>query len=58
MVKAMDCGIVVSKFELQSQYDVHFQTNTPGKGIKPLILLAMGKIASLLFFLKDGFVIK
>ena len=25
MVKAMDCGIVVSEFVLQSRYYVHFQ---------------------------------
>ena len=42
MVKALDCGIVVSKFELQSRYYVHFRTNTLGKGMNPLILLAMG----------------
>ena len=35
MVKAMDCGIVVSEF-------VHFRTNTLGKGMNPLILPAMG----------------
>ena len=28
MVKAMDCGIVVSEFVLQSRYYVHFQANT------------------------------
>ena len=37
MVKAMDGGIVVSEFELQSRYYVHF-----GKGMNPLILPAMG----------------
>ena len=37
MVKAMDCGIVVSEFVLQSCYYVHFQPNTLGKGINPLI---------------------
>ena len=42
MVKAMDCGIVVSEFELQSHYYVHFPTNTLGKGMNPLILPAMG----------------
>ena len=50
IVKAMDCGIVVSEFVLQSLYYVHFRTNTLGKGMKPLILLAMGEIVSLLFF--------
>ena len=42
MVKAMDCGNVVSEFVLQSPYDVHFQANTLGKGMNPLILPAMG----------------
>ena len=28
MVKAMDCGIVVSEFVLQSRYYVHFRANT------------------------------
>ena len=42
MVKAMDCGIVVSEFVLQSRYYVHFRTNTLGEGMNPLILPAMG----------------
>ena len=42
MVKAMDCRIVVREFVLQSRNYVHFRTNTLGKGMKPLILLAMG----------------
>ena len=42
MVKAMDCGIVVNQFVFQSRYDVHFRTNTLGKGMNPLILPAMG----------------
>ena len=33
MVKALDCGIVVSKFELQSCYCVHFWSNTLRKGM-------------------------
>ena len=32
-----DCGIIVSKFELQSTYYVNFRINTQGKGMKPLI---------------------
>ena len=35
MVNAMDCGIVVNKFVLQSCYYVHFQVNTLGKGMNP-----------------------
>ena len=42
MVKAMDCGIVVREFVLQSRYYVHFRANTIGKGMNPLILPAMG----------------
>ena len=42
MVKALDCEMVVSEFELESRYYVHFQKNTLGKGMKPLILQAMG----------------
>ena len=34
MVKAMDCGIVVSEFVLQSLYHVHFRANAIGKGKK------------------------
>ena len=44
MVKAMNCGIVVREFLLQSRYYVHFRKNTLGKGMNPLILTpAMGK---------------
>ena len=42
MVKAMDCGIVVRDFVLQSRYYVHFRANTLGKGMNPLILRTMG----------------
>ena len=41
MVKAMDCGIVECEFVLQSRCYVHFQANTLGKGMNPLILLTM-----------------
>ena len=41
MVEKMDCGMVASKFELQSRYYVHFRTNTLGKGMNPLILPVM-----------------
>ena len=44
MVKAMNCGIVVREFVLQSRYYVHFRAITLGKGMNPLILPpAMGK---------------
>ena len=42
MVNAVDCGIVVREFVLQSRYYVHFRANTLGKGMNPLILPAMG----------------
>ena len=42
MVKAIDCGIVVREFVLQSHFYFHFRANTLGKGMDPLILPAMG----------------
>ena len=42
MVKAMDRGIIVRESVLQSRYYIHFQANTLGKGMNPLILPAMG----------------
>ena len=39
MVKAMDCGIVVCEFVLQSRYYVHSRANTLGKGMNTLILM-------------------
>ena len=41
MVKALDCEIVVSEFELQSCYYIHFRTNTMEKGMNTLILRSM-----------------
>ena len=38
MVKAMDCGIVVSEFKLQSPSYDQFRTNALGKGMNPLFL--------------------
>ena len=35
MVKKIDCKIVVSEFEFQSRYYVHFRTNILGKGMNP-----------------------
>ena len=36
MVKAMDCEILISEFEPQSRYYIHFRANTFGKGMIPL----------------------
>ena len=41
MVKVMDCRIVVSEFEVQLCYYIHFQINTLQKGTNSLILPAM-----------------
>ena len=41
MVKAMDFGIVVYEFEIQSRYYIPFRTNTLGKDINPLIIPAI-----------------
>ena len=40
MFKAMDCGIVVREFVLQSRF--YIRANTLGKGTNSLILPAMG----------------
>ena len=50
MVNTLDCGIVVSEFEIQSFYYVHFWINGLGESMNPLILSAMGQIVPLLFF--------
>ena len=42
MVKAIDCGIVVNEFVLQSRYYVYFRANTLRKGMNPFILPSMG----------------
>ena len=42
MVKVLDYVIIVKEFKLQLRYYVHFQTNTLGKGMNILTLLAMG----------------
>ena len=41
-VAVLDYDTVVSKFELQSGYYIHFRSNTFGKGINPLSPPAMG----------------
>ena len=50
IVKAMNHGIIESEFELQPCHYVHFQANTLGKGMIPLILPTMGQIVLLPFF--------
>ena len=58
MAKVLEYNHKVSEFELRLRYYVHFRTNTLVKGMFPLISVAMGKIASLLFFYKNGFKFK
>ena len=43
VAKVLDSSrLSISKFELQSHYCIHFQTNTLGKGMNFLIPPAMG----------------
>ena len=42
IVKAINCGVVVTEFELQSHYHLYFRVNTLGKSMNTFILLAMG----------------
>ena len=42
MAKVLDCELKVSEFALQSRYYVHFQTNTLGKGMNPLMTPDIG----------------
>ena len=39
--KVLDFSYQVSEFETYSRYNFHFRTNTLGKGMKPLIHLAI-----------------
>ena len=42
MAKVMDCGLEENELELQSRYQIHFWTNTLGKGTNLLIFPGMG----------------
>ena len=42
MIKSLDCGIVVSEFELQSRYYFHFRPNTFRKRYEPPYPLTYG----------------
>ena len=37
MVKLLDGGLEINKFEIQSRYYVHFRTNSLGKYVNPFI---------------------
>ena len=58
MVKVIDCGIEVREFVLQSRSYVHFQANSLGKGMNPLIIPDIGQTVPLLFFSENDFGIK
>ena len=53
MVKVLECGILVSGFELQLRYYVHIRTNTLRKGMNPLILLATDYITTTALLYRD-----
>ena len=53
MVKAMDCGIVVREFVLQSRYYIHFRANTLGKGREPPYPTSYGLNSSTTIFLGE-----
>ena len=54
----LDWDIVVSEFKLLSRYYVPFLSDTLGKGIKPLIPSAKGRIVPQLFLYKNSFSIE
>ena len=59
MANVLNFYIVVSEFELQSRYYVHFQTYTVRKDMKPPYPHPdMSWIVPLLFFYNDDFGIK
>ena len=58
VVNVLDCDIIVSTFEFQLPFNVHFQTNTLWKCMNPFITPVMSLIAPLLLFPRDGFGMK
>ena len=42
VVNILNFNVVVSEIKLQSLYNIHFLTNTLGKGIYPFIPQALG----------------
>ena len=54
----LDFNLEVSEFELKLHYYDHFRINTFGKGMNPLVHVAMGYMVPLVFFYQDGFSIK
>ena len=54
VVNALDCDVLVSKFELLSCYYIHFWTNALKKVMTPPSPPVMGQTVPLLSFYKDG----
>ena len=55
VANVLDCDILISEFEQQTLYYVHFRANIFGKGINSVISSVMGWIVLLLLY---GFGIK
>ena len=51
----LDCNNVLDEFKLQLPYNVHFLSNTFGKGVKPFISFNYGLNSTTTVLLKDGF---
>ena len=58
MASMLDCGLAVSKFDLQLNNYILLWINTLEKGMNTLIPTVMGKKVLLLYFYKDGFGIR
>ena len=58
MVKAMDCGIVVSEFVLESRYYVHFRGKYPWERYEPPYPPSYGLNSATTVLLENGFGIK
>ena len=58
VANVLDCDIIVSEYEVKSNYYVHFWTNILEEGMNLLISPAMGEIVLQPFFYNDGFDIK
>ena len=58
MVNVLACNTVVSEFELQLRYYVHYQANTFGSGLICFFFFPYGLNSSRTFLFEDGFSIK
>ena len=58
VANVLDSDLVVSEFEFQSRYYIHFRTSALEKGMNLLLHPAMSWIISLPYFYNDDFGIK